>query len=214
MSVISSVSAKQRLVDQQLSVTPQPPLDRFTASLDLRLGRWFVTMRDNRLSILDVSDGNSQPRRHASDGEFEARKHAKETFVPFGERYILHPGRFVLAATLEWVKLPNDLMGFVAGKSSWARRGLSVEGAPGVHPRFSGCLTLEVANHGVVPIELRSGMEICQLFLLQMAPEKAETEVETSETSEFSPTVHGMRRKPTIGPMKVDEIVERLRSSI
>ena len=192
---------------------PRPSPDNVSASLDLRLGRWFITMRDNRFPILDIGDNEGRAMENIGIEEFESKKHAKEKFVPFGEKYILHPRRFVLAATLEWIKLPNDLMGLVTGKSSWARRGLSVEGAPGVHPGFSGCLTLEISNHGVVPIELRAGMKICQLFLLQMANVQKTKAQDDNNQEEMKPTVHGMQRKPTIGSIKIDKIVERLKSS-
>ena len=205
MSVLSGALASRRLKDGSLAISPKPHVKRTAAAIDLRLGRWFISMRDSRLSMLDI-------RSSGVEGEFEVRKHAKETFVPFGEAFILHPGRFVLASTLEWVTLPNDLMAFVTGKSSWARRGLSVEGAPGVHPGFSGCLTLEVANHGVVPIEILSGMEICQLFLLEMSTEQTEADA-TLIGPKVNSNVHGMRRKPSIAPIDVDPVVTRLKRS-
>ena len=74
----------------------------------------------------------------------------------------------MLAVTLEWIRVPLDLAGMVAGKSSWGRRGLVVETAPGIHPGFSGCLTLEMTNVGEIPVEVMPGMEICQLFLHQV----------------------------------------------
>lgn len=85
-------------------------------------------------------------------------------YVPFGSTFIVHPGRFVLAATLEWVRVPETLGGFITGKSTIGRRGLIIETAAGLHPCFSGCITLELANSGEVPIALVPGMRICQVF--------------------------------------------------
>jgi dCTP deaminase len=79
--------------------------------------------------------------------------------------FVLHPGEFVIGITLEWVKFPFDLSGYVTGKSSWGRRGLIIETAAGIHPGFTGCLTLELANVGAAPIKLNPGMQICQIFL-------------------------------------------------
>jgi dCTP deaminase len=89
-------------------------------------------------------------------------------YVPFTGKYVLHPRSFVLATTLEWVRLPRYLGATVTGKSSWGRRGLIIETAPGVHPGFCGCLALEVTNVGEIPIALKPGVEICQLTLQRL----------------------------------------------
>lgn len=89
----------------------------------------------------------------------------KSILLPFGGEFIIHPGRFVLAITLEWISLPNNRSAYVTGKSNIGRRGLVIETAPGVHPHFKGCLTLEMANLGEIPLEITPGMKICQLFI-------------------------------------------------
>src|SRR5262249_11399953 len=94
------------------------------ASVDLRLGTWFVTMKARRFSLLDVyKDAAEMPT--ASDL-------TNRYYIPFGEKFILHPRSFVLAVTLEWLRIPQSLAGMVTGKSSWGRRGLIIETAPGV----------------------------------------------------------------------------------
>jgi dCTP deaminase len=92
------------------------------------------------------------------------RRREKYDFIPFGNRFVLHPGQFLLGISFEWLKFPRDLAGFVTGKSSWGRRGLIIETAAGIHPGFCGCLTLEIGNVGPVPIPLIPGMKICQVF--------------------------------------------------
>ncbi len=83
----------------------------------------------------------------------------------FGEDFILHPRSFVLGVTLEWLRMPSNFAGYVIGKSSWGRRGLIIATATGVHPGFTGCLTLELSNIGDLPIAIRPGMTIAQLFV-------------------------------------------------
>ncbi|WP_210249905.1 dCTP deaminase [Sinorhizobium alkalisoli] len=145
--------------DSSLTVIPSPDETQFRAeagaSIDLRLGRWFRTMKQSNLHILDLANSEHDSR------------FTKEHFVPFGQPFILHPGKFVLGITLEWLHLPGDLAGYVTGKSSLGRRGLIIETAAGVQPGFAGCLTLELANVGEIPIRLVAGMKICQLFLHQ-----------------------------------------------
>jgi dCTP deaminase len=103
-------------------------------SIDLRLGRWFLAIQQSRTTAIDLS------RSRQSD-EFEASE-GKLTYVPFGRPFVIHPGRFVLAATLEWVKVPESLGGYITGRSSLGRRGLIIETAAGLHPCFSGCIAL------------------------------------------------------------------------
>ena len=69
---------------------------------------------------------------------------------------VLEPGRFVLAQTYEKITIPNDLIGWVEGRSSWARLGISIHiTAPKVDPGFSGRITLEMANIGEKAVELQ-----------------------------------------------------------
>jgi len=160
-----------------------------TASIDLRLGSWFVAPKSNQIPCLDIVN----PANEISEEALTSRK-----FMAIGANYILHPGNFVLAATLEWISMPNRLCGYVTGKSSWGRRGLVIETAPGVHPGFSGCLTLEVANVGEVPISLTVGMAICQLFLHRL-----DEPVQVPSDSLFAGS-----RKPKLGKIRADPLVD------
>ena len=75
----------------------------------------------------------------------------------------LDPGQFTLASTIETVAMPLDRIGFVSGKSSWAREGLLVEAAGLVDPGFSGTITLELFNMAAESVEIPAGMRIAQL---------------------------------------------------
>lgn len=78
--------------------------------------------------------------------------------------FILHPGKFCLASTLEYVKIPPYLAAQVGGKSSLGRLGLIVHATAGfIDPGFEGTITLEMGNVGELPICLRAGMPIGQL---------------------------------------------------
>jgi dCTP deaminase len=123
----------------------------------------------------------------------------KEYFVRFGEPFILHPRNFVLGITLEWMRFPSDLGGYVTGKLSLGRRGLVIETASGIQPGFSGCLALELSNVGEVPIALLPGMQICQIFVHEVGPDPK------SAQSQFIG-----RRKPILGAVRPDDILIRL----
>jgi dCTP deaminase len=183
----------------RLRIVPPPDLGLLeksnSASIDLRLGRWFATLRPNKLSLLDVHNVNDMPHNEG--------RMTKQHYVPFGERFVLHPGKFVLGATLEWLKLPSGLGGFVGGKSSWGRRGLIIETASGIHPGFSGCLTLEITNLGEVPIAIVPGMPICQVVFHS-----------TSDSDGLNKSRFDGRRRPALGFIKRDAVLEKLCSPL
>lgn len=177
-----------------LAIVPTPNLDQLensgAASIDLRLGRWFRSFRQSRTTLLEMSGRGNEPT--------ESRI-SKEYFVSFRDEFVLHPGSFVLGTTLEWIHLPNSLAGYITGKSSWGRRGLIIETAAGIHPGFTGCLTLEIGNLGSAPISLRPGMQISQIFL---------HEVRDSEETASGQFVG--RRKPLLGKIRPDEVLNKL----
>jgi len=150
-----------------------------SASIDLTLGTWFMTLRQARIS-------------HLGAGTKKNAQLTKTHYVPFGKRYFLHPRNFVLASTLEWLRIPGDLAAYVIGRSSWGRRGLIIATATGVHPGFTGCLTLELTNVGEIPIAISPGDEICQLFIHTAEPENNDNE--DVDRSQFVGS-----RKPTLG---------------
>jgi dCTP deaminase len=179
-----------------IAIVPSPDLlalkNGGEASVNLRLGRWFLTLRASSETHLDTSyvEGSNET------------KYSKKYFVPFGEKFVLHPGRFVLASTLEWIKVPRKYAAFVVGKSSLGRRGVVIETAAGVHPGFCGCLTLEIANVGEIPVRLEAGMMICQLFFHSIEGEGG------LSNSGFSG-----QRKPRLGQVKEDKVLINLRDT-
>lgn len=79
----------------------------------------------------------------------------------------LAPGGFILASTIECFRMPNDVMGIVHDKSTWARRGLAVQNTV-IEPGWFGYLTLELANHGSELLRIRRGDPIAQVVFHQV----------------------------------------------
>lgn len=175
-------------VERPIAIIPLPDEERFRseagASIDLRLGRWFRSMRQANIPLIDLA-------KPQEDKPMNEASYTKEHFVPFNGEFILHPGKFLLGVTLEWMHIPGDLAGYVTGKSSLGRRGLIIETAAGVQPGFAGCLTLELANVGEVPVRLQPGMPICQLFLHQ-----------TPSVNENAKSQFKGSRKPSLGKIR------------
>lgn len=148
--ILSDKTIRQQIAENRLGVTPYDPALVQPCSLDVRLGRQFRLMRNSRATHIDpfdVPDDLMEPVE-ASDTE------------PF----ILHPGEFALAHTLETVTLPDNLVGVVNGKSSLGRLGLLIHATAGyVDAGFHGEVVLELSNIATLPIELTPGMKIGQL---------------------------------------------------
>ncbi len=180
-----------------LIITPTPDLQALresgAASVDIRLGCWFSACRPSRVGLLDVYE-------NPTDAPQEAQL-SKSYYVPFGEGFVLHPQAFVLGVTLEWIRLPADRAAYVIGRSSWGRHGLIIATATGVHPGFTGCLTLELSNVGEIPIMVKPGTTICQIFIHQ---------VQAEDCKSVDRSFFVGRRKPILGAIRLDETARKL----
>src|ERR1051326_2624172 len=84
--------------------------------------------------------------------------------------FILHPGEFVLGSTLERVKLPDDLVGRLDGKSRPRRLGLLIHSTAGfIDPGWDGHVTLELSNVANLPITIYPAMKIGQMSFVQLS---------------------------------------------
>lgn len=82
--------------------------------------------------------------------------------------YDCRKGSFVLASAMEEFQMPNNLVGIVHDKSTWARRGLSVFNTV-IEPGFRGGLTLELVYHGSEELIIPAGAGIAQVMFHSLA---------------------------------------------
>jgi len=129
------------------------------AAIDLRLGQRFTVPRRTKLHVLDALS-----EHRAAD----LAKYNDKHYVWMGDYFVLHPRQFVLGETLEWLHLPSSLAAFVTSRSSWGRDGLVIATATGIHPGYSGILTLELTNVAEIPIHLYPGLAVAQLFMFEV----------------------------------------------
>lgn len=91
-------------------------------------------------------------------------------FIVNGAHYALSaaspiaPREFLLATTVESVYVPPHLVAQINGRSTWARRGLTVHTTAGfIDPGFRGTITLELYNVSANTLYIPLGERICQL---------------------------------------------------
>jgi dCTP deaminase len=171
MSALNGSEIRERLLrpepDERLVVSPilglKDQLRDDQASIDVRLGFQFALMAPSLINAVDEFEGGNA---------FSLSPLYTRQYVPFGGRIIIHPHQFILAATLEYIRLPMDLMSYVIGRSTWGRLGLIVATAVGIQPGFAGTLTLELRNLGEAPLSLYPGQIIAQLFFHRVNQKK------------------------------------------
>jgi len=147
--ILSDKTIKKMTKEGELVVTPLMEESIQPASIDCRLGDHFLVLEDWEMHSLEL------------DAEIKYRQYS-------GQFLTLPPHSFLLATTMEYIKLPNDLTAFVEGRSSIGRMGLFIQNAGWVDPGFEGQITLELYNANSLPIRLEAGRRICQLVFCRM----------------------------------------------
>lgn len=136
-------------------------------SIDLKLGCELLVPRHGRTAYL-----NLQQRADLIGASLSAAH--ERLRLRIGETFILHEHQFIMAETLEFVRLPANLAGYVMGRSSWERAGLHVRPAR-IPPGYTGCVQLQLVSHKDLPIQLITGARICQLLLFPVSTPLADT---------------------------------------
>lgn len=147
--ILSDQAILTRLENRTLSISPLEKEQIQPASVDIRLGNTFSVIEDSPSGVITM------------DQEITYKTIQSDT-------YVLLPGQFILATTMEYFVLPDDLTAFVEGRSSLGRMGLFIQNAGWVDPGFEGEITLELFNANRCAIKLQSGRRVGQLVFARM----------------------------------------------
>ncbi len=147
--ILSDKTLMKMLEEKALVVEPIEKEQIQPASIDIRLGNTFSIVEDTSTGIINL------------ENEIKYKTITSDT-------YILLPNQFVLATTMEYFDLPEDLTAFVEGRSSLGRMGLFIQNAGWVDPGFKGEITLELYNANRCAIELKAGRRVGQLVFAKM----------------------------------------------
>jgi dCTP deaminase len=154
-SVLSDGTIRRLVEEGRIVIEPWDPLMVQPASVDLKLGTSFRVFHNHRIQTIDLADPPTGLTEHVE--------------VADDDPFVIHPNEFVLGRTAERVRLPDDVVARIEGKSSLGRLGLIVHATAGfVDPGFAGTLTLEITNFNSVPIVLRPGLPIAQLSFMTL----------------------------------------------
>lgn len=143
----------------KIAISPEPSYEKIKGiSVDLSLDNRFRVFNDHTAPYIDLS-GPSNEMQKIMDTIM-----GDEIEIADDDAFFLHPGELALAATQESVTIPDDLVGWLDGRSSLARLGLMVHvTAHRIDPGWHGQIVLEIFNSGKLPLALRPGMDICAI---------------------------------------------------
>lgn len=157
--ILSDRDLKARISKGDIGIDPldDPELQIQPASIDLRLGNRFVVYKLPHVPCIDSRDPES------------VTGYTEEIVIEPGASFTMHPGEFALGSTVERVRVPNDLVARVEGRSSIGRIAIVVHATAGfIDPGFDGEITLELANLGRCAVKLYPGMRISQVVFHTM----------------------------------------------
>lgn len=116
---------------------------------DIRVGNRFKIFTNVNSSVVDPKN-------------FDAR-----SFVDFeGEVAIIPPNSFALASSVEYMKIPRDVLCVCVGKSTYARCGIITNVTP-LEPGWEGHITLEISNTTTLPAKIYAGEGLVQVLFFQ-----------------------------------------------
>jgi dCTP deaminase len=154
--VLADRTIARLLAEGRIEIEPYDEELLQPSSVDVRVDRYFRVFHNNRYPFIDVR---------------EEQEDLTELVEVEGDTpFVLHPGEFVLGSTLERVRLPDDLVARLEGKSSLGRLGLLIHSTAGfIDPGWDGHVTLELSNVANLPVTIYPGMKIGQISFVQLS---------------------------------------------
>lgn len=158
--ILSDKDIKKALKESRIGI--EPMIDFKTqlgsCSLDLRLGNIFRVFEHSKKPYID-------PAKKDYSNEITTEMVLKD-----GEQFIMQPGDFVLAVTLEKITIAPNLMGRLEGRSSLGRLGIVVHSTASIfEPGWDGKCVLELGNLGRMAVALTVGMRVCAMTFEELS---------------------------------------------
>ena len=159
MAILSDKDIKKCLEEGKIAIDPLKNIEKQVqpSSVDLRIGNEFKVFKIIKKPFIDPRDPENLD------------SYMESMYVENDEAFIIHPNEFALATTYETIKVPDDLVARVEGRSSMGRLGITMHVTAGyIDPGFEGKITLEISNIGKMPVALYPGQRACQIVFETM----------------------------------------------
>jgi len=94
----------------------------------------------------------------------------EKSFIDYkGDYVIIPPNSFVLGRSIEYIRMPSNVLGICVGKSTYARCGIIVNITP-IEPAFRGYLVIEISNSTPLPVKVYANEGIAQIIFFEGKP--------------------------------------------
>ena len=158
--LLSDRDIKKAIAKGRIKITPKPNFRKQlgSCSIDFHLGNRFRIFKHSTHPFVDLM------------GDIDVADIMEEVVVPKGKAFILQPGDFVLATTIESIQLPDNLVGRLEGRSSLGRLGIVVHSTASIFdPGWKGVVVMELGNMGRMAVALYPGMRICSMTFEELS---------------------------------------------
>lgn len=158
--ILSDRDIEKAIKAGRIGITPKidPKKQLGSCSIDLRLGNQFRVFNHSKMAYIDPTNPNYMAEM------------MREVNLKKKEPFILQPGDFVLAVTVESIKIADDMIGRLEGRSSLGRLGIVVHSTASIfEPGWDGVVVMELGNLGRMPVALYPGMRICSMTFEQLS---------------------------------------------
>lgn len=155
--ILTDSQIKDRIEKKEISITPFEETQVESGNYRIRLGaKILIPKKGMRVNLKNFSN---------------SKENLYDDFDLSGNDYILKPGEFILAQTLELISLKNNIAALLDGRSTFARLGVTIHQssqyiAPGQDPH---AITLELFNASPFEIELSYGVEAGKLIFFEFS---------------------------------------------
>ncbi len=148
---IKEMAEKQKMIEpfEEIQVKKGISYGVSSYGYDFRLADEFKIFKPDKETILDP------------------KNFPKQCFENFkGDYCIISPNSFVLACSLEYFRIPRNILTICVGKSSYARCGIIVNVTP-FEPEWIGFATLEISNTSPSPAKIYANEGIAQVIFFE-----------------------------------------------
>ncbi|WP_343183729.1 dCTP deaminase [Buchnera aphidicola] len=147
------------ILKKKIIIDPTPKIDKITGlTIDIHLSNKFRVFKNFQKNVIDL-------KKSPKIVKFALRENiSDEIVINKGKSFVLKPKDFILAMTTEKISIPNNLVGWLDGRSSLARLGLMIHmTSHRIDPGWSGNIVLELFNAGKSILALSPGIAIAAL---------------------------------------------------
>lgn len=161
MSILSDFLIKERVKKEQM-ISPFVEHKNSKSIISYGLSSYGYDARvDCQFKVFtDVHSSIIDPKNFSEDNFVDIDSSKKNNIL------IIPPNGFALANTIEYFKIPRDLLVICVGKSTYARCGIIINVTP-LEPEWTGQVTIEISNTTPLPVKIYAGEGICQFLFFK-----------------------------------------------